>query len=226
MRDKPYPPSAPTGGGFSMEREMTKGLTPEGPLIHPGCTIRNSDFGPWTEVGRDSVILNSSFGAYSYCTRLCDIANTTIGKFVNIAAMARIGPTDHPMDRASLHHFQYRSNDYWPDAEPDEAFFAARAARRISIGHDVWIGHGAIIRPEVTIGNGAVIGAGAVLTRDVVPYTIVAGVPAAPIRARFPDDVADGLQRLAWWDWDHDALRDALPDFRALSGAAFLAKYA
>jgi len=204
---------------------MTKGLSAEGPRIHDGCSIRNSEFGPWTEVGRDSVILNSSFGAYSYCTRMCDIANATVGKFVNIASMVRIGPTDHPMDRASLHHFLYRSADYWPDAEEDADFFAARAARRVRIGHDVWIGHGAIIRPEVTVGCGAVIGAGAVVTRDVAPYSIVAGVPAKPIRDRFPHAVAEALQRLAWWDWTHETLRSALPDFRTMGAEAFVAKY-
>ncbi len=204
---------------------MTKGLRADGPLIHPGCKIAGSDFGPWTEVGEDSVILNTTFGAYSYCTRLCDIANTTVGRFANIAAMVRIGPTDHPMTRASLHHFLYRSADYWPDAAPDADFFTARAARRTVIGHDTWIGHGAVVKPEVTVGNGAVIGAGAVVTKDVAPYTIVAGNPARLIRPRFPRDVAEGMDRLAWWDWDHDRLRTALPDFRALPADAFLAKY-
>lgn len=204
---------------------MTKGLSAEGPLIHPGCTIRDSDFGPWTEVGRDSTIQNSSFGAYSYCTRLCDIANTTVGKFANIAAMVRIGPTDHPMTRASLHHFLYRSGDYWPDEAPDADFFAARAGRRTVIGHDTWIGHGAVVKPEVTVGNGAVIGAGSVVTKDVAPYSIVAGNPARVIRPRFTPEVAEGMERLAWWDWDHDALRAALPDFRALPGEDFVAKY-
>lgn len=204
---------------------MTKGLSAEGPLIHPGCKIGNSDFGPWTEVGEDSVILNSTFGAYSYCTRLCDIANTTVGKFANIAAMVRIGPTDHPMTRASLHHFLYRSGDYWPDAEPDADFFAARAARRTVIGHDTWIGHGAVVKPEVTVGNGAVIGAGSVVTKDVAPYTIVAGNPARVIRRRFPEEIGHAMDRLAWWDWDHETLRTALPDFRALPAEHFLAKY-
>ena len=200
-------------------------LSAEGPLIHPGCDIRNSRFGPFTEVGRDSVVVNSEFGAYSYCTRLCDIANTTIGKFVNIAAMVRLGPTDHPMARASQHHFLYRSENYWPDAAPDAGFFAARQARRLRIGHDVWIGHGAIVRPDVTVGDGAVIAAGAVVTRDVAPYSIVAGVPAREIRRRFPAPVAERLARLAWWDWDHDRLRDVLPDFRALEVEAFLEKH-
>ncbi|MCU0907024.1 MAG: chloramphenicol acetyltransferase [Rhodobacteraceae bacterium] len=204
---------------------MTKGLNADGPLIHPGCKIGNSDFGPWTEVGEDSVILNSTFGAYSYCTRLCDIANTTVGKFANIASMVRIGPTDHPMTRASLHHFLYRSAEYWPDEAPDADFFAARAARRTVIGHDTWIGHGAVVKPEVTVGNGAVIGSGSVVTKDVPAYTIAAGNPAKVIRRRFPEEVGQAMDRLAWWDWDHETLRKALPDFRALPAEAFLAKY-
>jgi phosphonate metabolism protein (transferase hexapeptide repeat family) len=204
---------------------VTKGLNADGPLIHPGCKIGNSDFGPWTEVGADSVILNSTFGAYSYCTRLCDIANTTVGRFANIAAMVRIGPTDHPMTRASLHHFLYRSGDYWPEEAPDADFFAARAARRTVIGHDTWIGHGAVVKPEITVGNGAVIGSGSVVTKDVAPYTIVAGNPARVIRRRFPEDVGAAMDRLAWWDWDHETLRTALPDFRALPAEEFLAKH-
>lgn len=204
---------------------MAKGLSAEGPLLHAGCDIRQSDFGPWTEVGAGSIILNATFGAYSYCGRFCDIANTTVGRFANIAASVRIGPTDHPLTTASLHHFLYRSADYWPDAEPDAAFFAARAARRTVIGHDTWIGHGAIVKPEVTVGDGAVIGAGSVVTKDVAPFTIVAGNPARLLRPRFAPDLAVALQRLAWWDWDHDRLRRALPDFRALGAAEFVAKY-
>ncbi|TVQ00278.1 MAG: chloramphenicol acetyltransferase [Roseinatronobacter sp.] len=204
---------------------MTRQLSPDGAKVHPDCIIRDSVLGTYTEIGAGTVLLNTIMGDYSYCARGCDIANATIGKFVNIAANVRIGPTDHPMDRASLHHFLYRSDLYWPDEAPDVAFFERRAARRVMIGHDVWIGHGAIIRPEITIGHGAVIGAGAVVTRDVAPYTIVAGVPAEKLRRRFPKQVARRLTDLAWWDWDHDRLRLALSDFRTLDVEAFLRKY-
>ncbi|PZR00978.1 MAG: chloramphenicol acetyltransferase [Cereibacter sphaeroides] len=200
-------------------------LSAEEPFIHPGCEITNSDFGPWTEVGQGSRITNSSFLAYAYCDRLADIANTTLGKFANVAAMTRIGPTDHPMDHASLHHFLYRSAYYWEDTEDDPDFFARRAARRTAIGPDTWIGHGAIIKPEITIGAGAIVAAGAVVTKDVAPYMIVAGVPATPLRRRFPEAIADRMQALAWWDWSHDALRASLEDFRALKAEAFLEKY-
>ncbi|MDT1062164.1 chloramphenicol acetyltransferase [Paracoccus sp. CPCC 101403] len=200
-------------------------LSPDQPLLHPGAECANSTFGRYCEVGDDARVLNSEFGDYSYCERLCDIANTTIGKFANIAAMVRIGPTDHPMTTASLHHFLYRSEYYWDDAEPDPDFFAARSARRTVIGHDTWIGHGAIIKPEVTIGHGAIVAAGAVVTKDVPDWTIVAGCPARPLRRRFAPDIARRLEQLAWWDWDHARLRQALPDFRSLSAEKFLERY-
>jgi phosphonate metabolism protein (transferase hexapeptide repeat family) len=200
-------------------------LSAGSPLIHPGCQIVASGFGAYCEVGQGSRVLQSTFEDYAYCDRLSDIANSTVGKFANIAAMTRIGPTDHPMDHASLHHFLYRSASYWDDAQDDPEFFAARHARRTLIGPDSWIGHGAIIKPDVAIGAGAVVAAGAVVTRDVAPYMIVAGLPATPLRPRFTAGIADRLQALAWWDWSHDRLRAALPDFRSLRAEAFLEKY-
>lgn len=200
-------------------------LSPDVPLLHPGAIVTNSTFGGWCEVGAQSNVLNSEFGDYAYCERLCDIANSSIGKFANIAAMCRIGPTDHPMQTASLHHFLYRSSYYWDDAADDAGFFAARTQRRTVIGPDTWLGHGVIVKPDVTIGTGAIVASGAVVTKDVAPYMIVAGVPAVPLRARFQPAVADRLLALAWWDWDHASLRSALEDFRALPAEAFLEKY-
>lgn len=201
-------------------------LSAHEPHIHDGATVVNSSFGAYCEVGEGARVLNTSFLDYAYCDQYADIANTTVGKFSNIAAYTRIGPTDHPYKNASLHHFLYRSSYYWEDAEDDPNFFEQRAARRTEIGHDTWIGHGAIIKPEITIGHGAIVAAGAVVTKDVPAYTIVSGVPAQPMRPRYSDGIADRMLELAWWDWDHAQLRAALPDFRSLDAAAFLAKYA
>lgn len=194
-------------------------------FVHPDCEITATTFGRYVEIGRGSRIAHSRFGDYSYCDRYADIANTDIGKFANIASFTRIGPTDHPMDQASLHHFHYRSGDYWDDVENDTDFFAHRHSRIAHIGHDTWIGHGAVIRPEITVGHGAVVAAGAVVTRDVAPYEIVAGVPAKPLKRRFDAQTAERLMALAWWDWDHATLRLRLGDFRKLPILSFLEKY-
>ena len=195
------------------------------PLLHPGATVVNTSLGAWVEIGAGARVLDSTFGDYAYCDRFADIANTTVGRFSNIAAMTRIGPTDHPFTHAAQHHFLYRSSYYWDDAQDDDAFFAARAARRTILGADCWIGHGAIIKPEVTVGIGAIVAAGAVVTRDVAPFMIVAGVPAQPLRARFAPGVIDRLLALAWWEWDDARLRAALADFRKLRAEEFLDRH-
>ncbi len=195
------------------------------PLVHAGCSLTNSTFGAWVEIGADTRVANSHFGDYSYCDRMCDIANAEIGKFANIASSVRIGATDHPMEKASLHHFLYRSASYWEDAEDDADWFQHRKSRRAVIGHDTWIGHGALIKPEVTIGHGAVVASGSVVTKDVAPYTIVGGNTAKLIRRRYPEQVADRMMALAWWDWDHAVLRERLADFRSLKAEEFLEKY-
>ena len=200
-------------------------LSAETPFIHPECDITDSQFGAYVEIGKGSRVAYSTLGDYSYCDRYADIANAQIGKFANIAAFSRIGATDHPLHTAACHHFLYRSADYWDDTERDEAFFEHRKSRIAHIGHDTWIGAGAMIKPEVVLGDGAVVASGAVVTKDVDPYTIVAGTPAKPLRLRQPREIADRLIALAWWDWPHDALRAALEDFRALEAEAFLEKY-
>lgn len=200
-------------------------LSASQPVIHPDCDLNDATFGRYVEVGRGTRIAHSHFDDYAYCDRFCDIANATVGKFSNIAAYVRIGATDHPMDKASLHHFHYRSADYFDDASHDAAWFAHRRSRRAVIGHDTWLGHGAQVRPEVTIGHGAVVAGGAIVTKDVAPYIIVAGIPAVPLRSRYAPGIADRMIALAWWDWPHEALRAALDDFRSLSAEAFLERY-
>ena len=150
---------------------------------------------------------------------------SAIGKFCSIAAHVRINPGNHPMERASQSHFTYRASRYFPGEADEAAFFSWRRAHAVTIGHDVWIGHGVVILPGRTVGTGAVIAAGAIVTRDVRPYEIVAGNPARPIRMRFEARLAADLAALAWWDWSHERLREALPDFRSLPAEAFVAKH-
>jgi phosphonate metabolism protein (transferase hexapeptide repeat family) len=198
---------------------------PEAGLVHDDSTVVDSVLGRYTEVGRSSRLNAVELGDYSYCDRLCDIANATVGRFANIASFVRIGATDHPLDRASLHHFMYRSAKYWDGEQDDTEWFAKRRSRRTSIGHDTWIGHAAQVKPDIVVGNGAVVASGALVTKNVPPYAIVAGVPARVIRFRQPPEIVSRLERLAWWDWDHATLAERLPDFRSLSAEAFLDRY-
>jgi phosphonate metabolism protein (transferase hexapeptide repeat family) len=188
-----------------------KSLSTE-PSIDPSANVLGAKLGAYCEVGARTILFDVTMGDYSYVVNDSQITYTTIGKFCSIAAMTRINPGNHPMHRATQAHFTYRASAYFP-GEPDDAeFFAWRKQHHVTIGHDVWIGHGAIVLPGRSIGTGAVVAAGGVVTKDVPDYTIVGSNPARPIKRRFPEEIAKRLMRLAWWDWDHEALRVALPD--------------
>lgn len=197
----------------------------ETPVVHPTAEVHDSTLGRYTEVGANCHVNRSTLGDYSYLVDGTQVAYAQIGKFANIAANVRIYASKHPMQRASLHHFTYRSSWYFEGEADDAAFFEWRAENGIEIGHDTWIGHGAVIMPGVRVGHGAIIGSNAVVTKDVADFAIAVGVPAKPLRQRFPGPIADRLLALGWWDWSHEKLHRALPDFRALEIEAFLEKY-
>jgi len=195
------------------------------PVVDPSADVRGSRLGRYTEVGARTSFTDSVLGDYSYVVNDAEVITTEVGKFCSIAAMTRLNPGNHPMWRATQSHVVYRASRYFDGEDDESAFFDWRRAHPVKIGHDVWIGHGAIVLPGRTVGTGAVIAAGAIVTKDVAPYQIVAGVPARPMRRRFPPSIADRLEMLAWWDWEHERLREALPDFRALPVEAFLEKH-
>ena len=183
------------------------------PIISYDSKLMNTELGEYTQIGMLNFLENVVMKDYSYTGQFCFIQNAEIGKFANIAAMVRIGPTMHPMDRPALHHFTYRREMYGFDDKDDVDFFEKRTSRVTSIGHDTWIGHGAIIMPGIKIGNGAVIGSGAVVTKYVEPYTVVAGVPAKPVKKRFSEDIIIKLESIRWWDWSYEKIKENFNDF-------------
>jgi phosphonate metabolism protein (transferase hexapeptide repeat family) len=195
------------------------------PTVDPTAKLHDTKLGAYCEVGARTILYEVAMDDYSYVVNDAQITYTTIGKFCSIAAMTRINPGNHPMHRATQAHFTYRSSAYFHTESDETEFFEWRRSHRVHIGHDVWIGHGAIVLPGRCVGTGAVVAAGAIVTKDVPAYTVVAGNPARPVKRRFAEDVISRLAELAWWDWDHETLRRALPDFRKLAVEDFLAKY-
>ena len=202
---------------------VTKNLG-DTPDIHRTASVRDSSFGRFCEVGARTKVAESVFGDYSYVVNDSDVIYARIGRFCSIAAHVRINPGNHPLDRVMLSHVSYRSSAYGlgPD---DPAFFDWRRASPVTLGHDVWVGHGAVVLPGVTLGTGAAVGAGSIVTRDVPPFAIVVGNPARVLRLRFAEAEIEALQRIAWWDWPHARLGTAMADVRRLSAAEFCAKY-
>ena len=206
------------------KKENAETVLSDGPSIAATAWISACDLGHYTEVADGARIEESTLDDYSYVMERCDIVFASIGKFANIASEVRINPSNHPMDWVSQHHFLYRRRMYGLHIEDHAVFFNWRRLQRVSIGHDTWLGHRAIIMPGVRIGNGAVVGSGAIVTHDVPPYAIVVGAPARVLRYRFPDAIWRAIEATGWYHWDHETLKERLHDFYDLR--LFLERYA
>lgn len=187
--DAAKPSAKKLPAGFTYEAPCKLGTT----IVHGSCFV----------------------GAFSYFAS-GHIYNTTIGRYCSIARDVNIGQFNHPLHWLSTNPFQYqrtfrfKTGSLYPfSAEYSnfkvDADLARKALREVyretTIGNDVWIANSVKIIGGVRIGDGAVIGAGSVVTKDVRPYSIVAGVPAKVIKIRFPEDIISKLLELKWWNW-------------------------
>ena len=200
-------------------------FTDPAPRIHSTAELKSCRLGRYSAVGERVILREVTVGDFSYFERHAEAIYTAIGKFCSIAANTRINALDHPLDRATTHKVSYRPNEYFRYLGVDAGYREKRRSRAVTIGNDVWIGHGAVVRPGVRIGNGAVVGANAVVTHDVGAYEIVAGVPAKTIRMRFAPPIAEALQAMAWWDWPLETLFEAIPDMQAMEIERFIDKW-
>ena len=173
---------------------MSTGVT-----IHPKTDILSNVIveAPFCNYG--GVYRNLSVGAFSYLANDCCLYDLTIGRYCSIGDNVHI-LSQHPTDSFSTSPIFY-------EHVFDEPFRATQRSGyknlvQTTIGNDVWIGSGVKIKTGITIGNGAVIGAGSVVTKDVAPFSIVAGVPAKLIKMRFSPDIIERIQTLAWWQYN------------------------
>ncbi len=130
-----------------------------------------------------------------------------IGKFCSIAYGVKIIPSGEHNYKA-VANFPFYAHFLKQGVEKDT--FSKGAVR---IGNDVWVGARATILSGVEIGDGAVVAAGAVVTKDVPPYAIVAGVPARILKYRFSQEIISELLTIKWWDWDDQSVLNNIDDF-------------
>lgn len=150
-------------------------------------------------------------GMYSYggCFNVHNVEKyVTIGRYCSFAQNIRIMTRNHPVQYKSTHPFFF--NPALGKCEEQTISFIPKI-----IGNDVWVGYSSLILPRVeTVGDGAIIAAGAVVTKDVPPYAIVAGNPAKVVKYRFPDNVVADLLSSKWWEKSIDELCLNIMDFQ------------
>lgn len=120
-----------------------------------------------------------------------------VGKYCSIASGVEFITGDHALNRVSTFPLRYL-------LLPGQENTDARCRGPIAVGNDVWIGWRSLILANVRIGDGAVVAAGSVVTRNVDPYTVVAGAPARIIKKRFSDSQIEELLKIRWWDWPEE----------------------
>jgi acetyltransferase-like isoleucine patch superfamily enzyme len=187
-------------------------------------SVSNTSFGKYNFLSEDVTIINSSMGDCSYVGKTTLIQNVTIGKFTCIGPSVKIGLGNHPIkDFISIHPVFYSLAGQAADLTfADKQYFTEYLPTEI--GNDVWIGANVVIPGGITIGNGAVIASGAVVTKDVLPYAIVGGIPAAFIRYRFPEETIQQLQQWQWWNKDPLWLKNHFMDMHNINNLETLIK--
>ena len=156
-------------------------------IINSGCSIVNSTIGRYNNIGYDN-----------------ELNNVEIGSFCSFSDHVFIGGDEHPLEWVSTSPVFEGINHSGPKRK--FAKFEVPLTAKTYIGNDVWIAHGVCIKAGVTVGTGAAIGTGAVVTKDVPPYAIVAGVPAKIIRYRFDENIIRALLDSNWWELSEEQL--------------------
>lgn len=168
--------------------------------------ILNSKIHPTSKIEAGSEVINSTFSRHSYCGYNCEIINTDIGAFCSISNNVTIGGGMHPIDWVSTSPVFYFGKD---SVKQKYSEHHRLPQKKVIIGNDVWIGKNVMIKQGVTIGSGSVIGMGSIVTKDIEPYSIVAGNPAKLIRKRFSDEIIENLLQINWWNFRDEQLRQS-----------------
>ncbi len=169
-------------------------------VIGLNSNISNSSkLGDYVAIFRHVSIIDSEVGSYTYIQSNSIVNNAFIGRYSSIATNVSIGGGEHPIDFIGTSPVFYDNNHPLPKFLVSGNNYNKPYINRTNIGADVWIGQNSIIKSGINIGVGAIVGAGAVVVKDVEPYSIVGGVPAKHIKWRFDESLREKLSSSKWW---------------------------
>ncbi len=181
-------------------------------IIDDNVFLENVSLGNNVKIYRDCDLYNVSINRYSYIAQRSVISHTNIGAFCSIGRNIHCSGANHPIDFLSTNPVFYSTRKQCGTTFSVKDKF--NEFLEIEIGNDVWIGSNAIILGGVKVGNGSIIGAGAVVTQNVAPYSIVVGNPAKLLRFRFDEITIKEIENLSWWMWNDALLLKNLEKFQ------------
>jgi len=202
---------------FRLKRKFPKSIIHDEAMVD--CISWLCDY---SVIFRNVELMNTVLGAYSYVQSNSVICNAEIGRFCSIASGVNIGLGVHPTHMVSSNPVFYDNAQPLPRFFVNERLFE-EVLPRTTVGADVWIGQGALIKAGVMIGVGSVIGAGSIVTKNIPPYTIAAGNPCKKIRSRFSEEITARLIASEWWMLSDEILMKLAPYFK--EPALFLDKF-
>ena len=180
-------------------------------ILGTDAFIQNSVIGNYCTIERRGMVFNSNIGDYSYAGYNTVIKYATIGKFCSISWNVSIGGANHDLQHLTTHPFPF--NKKYGITDKQGGGYGS-FEEPLEIGNDVWIGANVCVMRNVKIGDGAVIGAGAVVTHDIPPYEIWAGVPARKIGQRFNDEIISELMEIKWWNLPKNLISSHIDIFK------------
>ena len=173
---------------------------------------KKTQFTPYTHILSLARLTNVQIGKYSRIGKNCHINKTKIGNFTAIGRDSVLGLGQHPTNYLTSHSIFYKKGNWgWHDDWVAPIDF--EQTKQICVGNDVWIGRHCMIMDGVTIGDGATVAAGAIVTKDVPPFALVAGIPAKIIKYKFPQEVIDRLEEIQWWNLPDEKITEVVDLF-------------
>ena len=189
-------------------------------IIGRNTIVSQSSFEGFNKIYQNTHFINSEIGKGSYIGKNGRFKNVIIGRYCSIGNEVTVVTSTHPSDTFVSTHPAFfsiaKQGGYtYVNSQKfiEHKYCDEKKQISVSIGNDVWIGNGVMIMGGVKIGDGSIIGSKALVTKDVLPFSIVGGIPAKEIAKRFEENKINSLLKIKWWEKDNNWMKNNIDLF-------------